>query len=124
MSKYAGLFRSVAGEQSSEEESKGAPREELVVPKSGFTLLFVDDEEGVLKALKRIFLDENYEILTAANAEDALSILASREVQLVVSDHRMPGVTGAQLLKMVKERWPATIRIMLTGYADVQSIMG
>uniref|UniRef100_UPI003D81A2E6 ATPase, T2SS/T4P/T4SS family n=1 Tax=Trichloromonas sp. TaxID=3069249 RepID=UPI003D81A2E6 len=101
-----------------------APREELVVPKSGFTLLFVDDEEGVLKALKRIFLDENYEILTAANAEDALSILASREVQLVVSDHRMPGVTGAQLLKMVKERWPATIRIMLTGYADVQSIMG
>lgn len=89
-----------------------------------FTLLFVDDEEGVLNALRRIFMDENYTILTAGSADKALKILEERPVHLLVSDHRMPGMTGAELLKTVRERWPETIRIMLTGYADVNSIMG
>lgn len=89
-----------------------------------FTLLFVDDEEGVLNALRRIFMDENYTILTANSAEKALRVLEERQVQLLISDHRMPGMTGAELLKTVRERWPETIRIMLTGYADVNSIMG
>ena len=89
-----------------------------------FTLLFVDDEEGVLNALRRIFMDENYRIVTALNAEKALEILEKEPVNLVVSDHRMPGMTGAELLRVIKERWPDTIRIMLTGHADVNSIMG
>ena len=90
-----------------------------------FTLLFVDDEEGVLHALRRIFMDENYTILTAISAEKALQIMEERPVvHLLISDHRMPGMTGAELLKAVRERWPETIRIMLTGYADVNSIMG
>ncbi len=54
----------------------------------------------------------------------ALEIMAVETVNLVVSDHRMPGVTGSELLKIIKEKWPATIRIMLTGHADVNSIMG
>ena len=126
MSRYAELFRSAGG--------GGAPvatellREEAsaeqVMPRDGFCLLFIDDEEGVLKALKRIFLDENYQILTATSGEAALQILERQNVHLVISDHRMPGMTGAQLLKEIKNRWPETIRIMLTGYADVQSIMG
>jgi len=123
MAKYAELFRNVAGNQETEPPDQ-EPKDISSGGEHGFTLLFVDDEVGVLRALRRIFLDENYQILTAANAAEALEILGKQKVQLVVSDHRMPGVTGAQLLKEIKERWPETIRIMLTGYADVQSIMG
>jgi type II secretory ATPase GspE/PulE/Tfp pilus assembly ATPase PilB-like protein/FixJ family two-component response regulator/RNA polymerase subunit RPABC4/transcription elongation factor Spt4 len=89
-----------------------------------FTLLFVDDEAGVLSAMQRIFMEENYAVLTATSAEKALTILERQPVQLVISDHRMPGMTGAELLKAIKEKWPETIRIMLTGHADVNSIMG
>ena len=89
-----------------------------------FTLLFVDDEEGVLSAMKRIFMEENYRIFTAANASKALEIMAVETINLVICDHRMPGMTGSELLKILKEKWPATIRIMLTGHADVNSIMG
>ncbi len=89
-----------------------------------FSLLFVDDEENVLSALKRIFMEENYTILSATSAASALEIMAAHPVQLVITDHRMPGMTGAELLKRIKESWPETIRIMLTGYADVNSIMG
>lgn len=89
-----------------------------------FTLLFVDDEENVLKSLKRIFLDENYTILTALSAREALEILGRQPVQIIVSDHHMPSMNGAELLTLVREKYPDTIRIMLTGYADVNSIMG
>ncbi|OHB29023.1 MAG: secretion system protein E [Desulfuromonadaceae bacterium GWC2_58_13] len=125
MSKFAGLFRSAAGEPPPEQAAQPDFAEETGrQPQKGFTLLFVDDEEGVLKALRRIFMDENYQILTASGGEEALQILERESVQLVISDHRMPGMTGAQLLKQIKERWPPVIRIMLTGFADVQSIMG
>lgn len=130
MSKYAELFKSSpeAGRQADTvaPDSSGA----VVAPElsdagqNRYTILFVDDEERILKALARIFLDENYEILTAANGSEALEIMSAKRVHLVVSDHRMPGMTGAEFLRHVKERWPETIRIMLTGYADVQSIMG
>ncbi|WP_298272727.1 ATPase, T2SS/T4P/T4SS family [Geobacter sp.] len=127
MSKFSELFKTVAA---GEEPSQPLPSDddatlvEYSETESRFTLLFVDDEEGVLRALRRIFIDENYAILTAESAEKALAILGKQAVHLVVSDHRMPGMTGAQLLKEIKQRWPDTIRIMLTGYADVQSIMG
>ena len=118
MSRYAGLF-SAAGkgdeELTKDEASSAVPR---------FTLLFVDDEEGVLAAMRRIFIEENYEILTASSGEKAISLLEQQPVHLLLTDHRMPGMNGADLLKIVRERWPETIRIMLTGYADVNSIMG
>ena len=123
MAKYAGLFRNTSPEavnNGTPPDDEGVGRETTEV----FTLLFVDDEEGVLKSLRRIFLEENYRILTALRAEDALEIMKKEVVHLVISDHRMPGMTGAQLLGRIKEEWPETIRIMLTGYADVQSIMG
>ena len=89
-----------------------------------FTLLFVDDEENVLKSLKRIFIEENYRILTANNGTEALAILEREQINLVVSDYMMPDVNGVDLLQEIKQRWPETIRIMLTGHADVQAIMG
>lgn len=122
MSKYAGLFRDMGSDSN---VAKGnEPLEVDATSRDGFTLLIVDDEENVLSALKRIFIEENYTILTATSAAGALEIMKARTVQLVISDHRMPGMTGAEMLKRIKEDWPETIRIMLTGYADVNSIMG
>lgn len=122
MSKYAGLFRDMGSDSAA---SKGNETVEIdTTSRTDFTLLFVDDEENVLSSLKRIFMEENYTILTATSAAKALEIMEARPVQLVISDHRMPGMTGAEMLKRIKESWPETIRIMLTGYADVNSIMG
>ncbi len=120
MSSYAGLFKTLAPKS----ETPEAPPEETPAAETTFALLFVDDERGVLHSLRRIFIDENYQIFTALNADEALEILRRETIHLVISDHRMPGMNGAQLLRKVKEEWPQTIRIMLTGYADVQSIMG
>lgn len=89
-----------------------------------YQILFVDDETSVLKAMLRIFRQENYGLLTADSAQQALSIMAKEPVQVVISDHRMPGMNGTDLLREVKKRYPATIRIMLTGYADVNAVMG
>ena len=120
---YAHLFKSTVSstQKPAEDPLELNPQPQGQEP---FTLLFVDDEEGVLNALRRIFMDENYTILLANSADKALKILEERQIHLLVSDHRMPGMTGAELLKVVRERWPETIRIMLTGYADVNSIMG
>jgi type II secretory ATPase GspE/PulE/Tfp pilus assembly ATPase PilB-like protein/FixJ family two-component response regulator len=90
-----------------------------------YTILFVDDEINVLKAMQRIFRQESYRLLTAKNGSEALQVLQDQHtVHVVVCDYRMPGMTGAELLKQVKAKWPGTIRIMLTGYADVDAVMG
>lgn len=123
MSKYAGLFREMGSDPVAARGNE-AVEVDAASTTTDFTLLFVDDEENVLSALKRIFLEENYTILTATSAAKALELMAEHSVQLVISDHRMPGMTGAELLKRVRESWPESIRIMLTGYADVNSIMG
>jgi YesN/AraC family two-component response regulator len=84
----------------------------------------VDDEKHVLKALKRVFIEEDYKIITAENASDGLSAMAVNNVNLIISDYQMPGMSGIELLKIVKERHPNTIRIMLTGAADTSIEMG
>ncbi len=122
MTSYSHLFKSASGEPKPADDP--LELEPSASEQQQFTLLFVDDEDGVLNALRRIFMDENYTILTANSADKALYILEEKQVHLLVTDHRMPGMTGAELLKAVREHWPETIRIMLTGYADVNSIMG
>lgn len=89
-------------------------------------ILCVDDEKNVLRALERLFMDEEYEILTATNGEEALTLLGEQQpgIQLVISDYRMPGMDGVDFLKQVNERWPATIRIVLSGFADTASVVG
>ncbi|MDA8169563.1 MAG: ATPase, T2SS/T4P/T4SS family [Nitrospiraceae bacterium] len=127
MSKYAGFFKAVKNEKNGLVEGEAAQPDQGKKPAgfSGcFTVLFVDDEDNVLNALKRIFFEENYNILTAGSGEEALRIMEKNTVHLVVSDHRMPGMQGSELLAEIKGRWPETIRIMLTGYADIQAIMG
>lgn len=84
-------------------------------------VLFVDDEENILSSLVRLFRKEDYELLTATSGTDGLKILESRDISLVISDHRMPGMTGVDFLARAKEISPDTMRIMLTGYADLEA---
>lgn len=86
-------------------------------------VLLVDDEVNVLAAIKRALMDEPYEISTAGSGEEALRIMAAERFKVVVSDERMPGMGGAELLSQVRERYPDTVRIMLTGHASVESTM-
>ena len=88
------------------------------------TILCVDDEANVLKSLRRLFLDEDYEILTAESGKEGLALLEQRQsVQVVISDYRMPEMDGVAFLKEVHERWPETVRIVLSGYADTAAVV-
>ena len=85
-------------------------------------ILFVDDEENILRSLQRLFMDEEVEIFTAASGAKALEILAGEaEVGVIVSDQRMPEMTGVDFLEKSKAISPQSIRILLTGYADVNA---
>lgn len=84
-------------------------------------LLFVDDEPGILSALRRLFRPHGYKIFTAESGAEGLEILDQEQIDLVISDMRMPEMDGVALLKAIKERSPETIRILLTGYADFNS---
>ncbi|NOZ24682.1 MAG: response regulator [Nitrospirae bacterium] len=85
-------------------------------------VLVVDDEENILRAISRLLMDEDLDVMTATSGEEALRILGSnRDVGLIVSDQRMPGLTGVDFLEKAREIAPDTIRIMLTGYADVNA---
>jgi response regulator RpfG family c-di-GMP phosphodiesterase len=87
-------------------------------------ILCVDDERNVLRALERIFLEDDYEILTATSGEEGLRLLnETADIQLVLSDYRMPGMNGVQFLRQVYERCPDTVRIVLSGYADTASVV-
>ena len=83
------------------------------------TLLLVDDEPNILRALQRVLRREPYRLLTAANGEQALAIMHESAVDLVVSDSRMPGMDGAELLSRIQQEWPDCRRLMLTGHADM-----
>ncbi|MGH8352719.1 MAG: HD domain-containing phosphohydrolase [Pseudomonas sp.] len=83
------------------------------------TLLLVDDEENILKSLRRVLRGEPYSLLTADGGEQALQVLQEQRVDLVISDARMPGMDGASLLAEVQKRWPGCLRILLTGYSDI-----
>ena len=88
------------------------------------TILCVDDEANVLKSLKRLFLDEDYEILTAESGQEGLDLLEQHQpVQVVISDYRMPEMDGVAFFKQVHERWPDTVRIVLSGYADTAAVV-
>ncbi len=87
-------------------------------------ILCVDDERNVLRALERLFLDEDYHLLTALSGQEALEILESQSpIQVVMSDYRMPGMNGVDFLSQVCERWPETVRMVLSGYADTGSVV-
>jgi putative nucleotidyltransferase with HDIG domain len=93
-------------------EAEGAPVHE-------HTVLFVDDEVNILRALQRLLRNEPMKVLTASNPREAMSLLQSTPTQLVVSDQRMPEMSGVDLLSSIREHHPDMIRMMLTGYTEM-----
>ncbi|HEM46492.1 MAG TPA: response regulator, partial [Alphaproteobacteria bacterium] len=83
------------------------------------TVLFVDDEVNILKALQRLLRNEPITVLTASRPHEALDLLDRADAQLVVSDQRMPEMSGVDLLSSVRERHPDIVRMMLTGYTEM-----
>jgi two-component system NtrC family sensor kinase len=88
----------------------------------GATLLIVDDDEHVRRALRRVLNRTRCKILDVPDAQSALELLAREPVQAVISDYRMPGMSGVELLRAVKDRWPRIQRVLLTGQADSNAI--
>jgi response regulator RpfG family c-di-GMP phosphodiesterase len=86
------------------------------------TLLLVDDEENIVAALRRMLRVESWLVLSASSAEQALQLLARHEVDVILSDQRMPGMTGVELLRRARQLYPDTVRLVLSGYTELQSI--
>jgi EAL domain-containing protein (putative c-di-GMP-specific phosphodiesterase class I)/CheY-like chemotaxis protein len=86
------------------------------------TLLIVHNEPGVLSALRILLLDEGYRILAAKTAHEGLELLAQSAVQVIVTDQRMQGMTGAEFLGLAKALYPNTVRLLLSGYVDLPTV--
>jgi len=87
------------------------------------TVLLVDDEHHVLTSLTRILADELFEVVCAGSGEEALKLMETTPVKVVVSDERMVGMQGSELLTKIKELYPHTQRILLTGHASEEATM-
>lgn len=87
-----------------------------------FRILLVDDSPNVLRSLERSLKSKGYDIFTAMSGQDAMYTLQQNDIDLIISDERMPGVVGSDLLKAVKMKYPRVIRILLTGSTDVETI--
>lgn len=86
------------------------------------TLLLVDDEENILRALTRLLRRDGYTILTAISGAQGLGLLDTHTVGVVLSDQRMPGMNGSEFLQKASKKQPGTIRLMLSGYTDLESV--
>ena len=87
------------------------------------TILFVDDEVRVLRSLERGLLDEPYNLLFAESGKEALEILEQKPVHIIVTDMRMPEMSGLELLRIVKEKYPHIVRLVLSGYTQVTTLL-
>lgn len=86
-------------------------------------ILCVDDEPNILSALQRLLRRQGYKVITATSGAEGLQVFQQEAIDLVISDMRMPEMDGAQFLEQVRQHWPDTVRVLLTGYADVESTM-
>lgn len=86
-------------------------------------ILLVDDETNILKAVKRLTFGKGIELTTCSDPQSALELLEKEPYPLVISDYRMPGMNGAQFLKAVEEKQPRTLRVILSGYIDKETVL-
>ena len=86
------------------------------------TVIYVDDEENNLISFKATFRIK-YKVLTAISAEEAIKLLETRPVEIIITDQRMPNITGVEFLEKILERFPDPIRILLTGYTDMSAVI-
>ncbi len=90
--------------------------------KENINVLYVDDERSNLTAFKASFR-RNYNIFTSENISDALAILKENEIQIILTDQRMPEMTGVEFLQSIIPKYPEPIRILVTGYSDIQAVI-
>lgn len=91
--------------------------------RTGHTVLVVDDEDGVRKAIVKLLKYEPYRVIDSADPEEALRIVMNEDVHLILSDHMMPKMLGMDLLRKIHLLKPDTVRIVLTGHADLEMAM-
>ena len=97
---------------------------EVTTPEQNLpVILCVDDEPNILSSLRRLFRHKGFQILVADSGKAGLAVLEAETVDLVISDMRMPEMNGAQFLEHVRQRWPDTVRLLLTGHSDVTAII-
>lgn len=104
------------------QERKALPEHLLLRRQHQRTLLLVDDEDSIVAALRRLLRRDGYHIVTANSGAQGLQRLAENAVDVIVSDQRMPGMTGVEFLRRAKELYPDTLRMVLSGYTELQSI--
>ncbi|TQJ94692.1 EAL domain-containing protein [Achromobacter sp. SLBN-14] len=105
------------------DDSKGSKTwEESGAAEVERVLMLLDDEENILRALVRVLRRDGYRILTAQSPQEAFRLLASNKVDVIVSDQRMPEMTGTEFFHQVKDMYPETVRIILSGYTDLASV--
>ena len=103
----------------------GAAPDETTAPQAkAYRILLVDDEPNVLSALRRVFRQENYDVVTCQQPREALELLKREPFNVIISDFMMPGMDGGELLRQARQIEPDLIRIMLTGHADVNAVVG
>ena len=103
-------------------EDKRLPDHLLARQSRQRTLLLVDDEDNIVAALRRLLRRDGYHIITADSGAQGLQRLAENKVDVILSDQRMPGMTGVEFLRRAKELYPETVRMSLSGYTELQSI--
>ncbi|HEY8780298.1 MAG TPA: response regulator [Mucilaginibacter sp.] len=92
------------------------------MPENKITILYVDDEENNLFSFKATFRIK-YQVYTAISGDEALKILAAKPIHIIITDQRMPEMTGVEFLEKVLEKYPDPMRILLTGYADMEAVV-
>lgn len=86
------------------------------------TLLLIDDEKNILHSLKRLFRKEPFRVITASSGAEALEMMEQEDVAVILSDQRMPEMTGSELLNRIKQTHPNTVRLVMSGYTELESI--
>jgi diguanylate cyclase (GGDEF)-like protein/PAS domain S-box-containing protein len=104
-------------------ENRAQPQRPTTDDRNVQTLLVVDDDLNILASLHRLFRRDNYRVLTAASPAEAFELLALYRVQVVLCDQRMPSMNGTEFLGRVKEMYPDTMRIILSGYTGVEDVL-
>jgi diguanylate cyclase (GGDEF)-like protein len=104
-------------------ENRRLPARFLTGSKGSRTLLLVDDEENILSSLRRLLRRDGYQIVCARSATEGLQRLAESQVDVILSDQRMPGMTGVEFLRCAKDLYPDTVRMVLSGFTDLQSVI-
>lgn len=101
---------------------KGGRKDAAPDPAQKLQLLIVDDEERILESLSAL-LSDRYVVLTARGGDEALRLFKEKRPQLVLTDQRMPGRSGIELLKEMREIEPGSIRMLITGYSDIEVVI-